>query len=107
MFRKRKKNNQKDLRQAFKAVQLIASAQTAREADMFTGYAVGVVEEKCASGRISGAVADAIVRMIESVGEEIRKDILLKPSKRKKEKEPDDGIIDFDNYVDDSQADQI
>lgn len=106
MFRKRNKN--KDLLQAFKAVSLITSAETIREADLFTGYAVGVIEEKCASGKISGAIAESIITMTEGIGEEIRKGILNKPSRRKREreKEKNDGIIDFDDYVDDDQADQ-
>ena len=69
-------NSRRDLREAYRAIERIQTAQTPREADMLTGYAVGVIDEKFNNGKLASATADAIAEMAEAVGEGTRRELL-------------------------------
>lgn len=69
----RKKNRRRDLRAAYRVAEQIQTAETPREADLLTGYAVGIIDEKFRAGKLTAATADAIAEMVEAVGDGIRR----------------------------------
>lgn len=71
-----KKNRPKDLRAIFKAAELIQETETPREADVITGYAVGIIEEKRKAGKLTGAAAEAIAEMVAAVGDGKRRELI-------------------------------
>lgn len=72
----RKWSSKKDLREAYRAAELIQAAETVREADMLTGYAIGIIDEKQRRGRMTRQTAEAIAEMVDALGEEIRRDLI-------------------------------
>lgn len=71
-----KKNSSRELREAYRAIEVIQTAETPREADILTGYAIGIIEEKLNNGKLTRAIADAIEEMAEAVGEEVRRELI-------------------------------
>ena len=71
-----KRNKQKDLREIYKATERIQTAETPREADRLTGYAIGIIDEKLNTGKITVEMADAIAEMADVVGEEVRRELI-------------------------------
>lgn len=69
-------SSKKDLREVYRAAEAIQTAETIREADMLTGYAIGVIDEKQRRGALTLRTAEAIAEMVEALGEEIRNDII-------------------------------
>lgn len=71
-----RKNSRRDLREAYRATEIIQTAETPRDADILTGYAIGIIEEKLNNGKLTRATADAIEEMAEAVGEEVRRELI-------------------------------
>lgn len=74
----RKWSSKKDLREAYRAAEMIQTAETIREADVMTGYAIGIIEEKQRRGALTRQTAESIAEMVEALGEEIRHSIIEK-----------------------------
>lgn len=74
-----KRNKRSDLRDLYRAAERIQTAETPREADILTGYVIGIIDEKCNSGRLTRSTADAIAEMVEAVGKEIRQKLVAAP----------------------------
>lgn len=55
---------------------MIQEAETPREADIYTGYAIGIIDEKMKNGALTQATADAIAEMVEAIGEDVRREII-------------------------------
>ncbi len=70
MFGK-KKDSRRELREVFRATEEIQDAENPRDADMATGYVIGIIDEKVRDGRLSIATAEALGKMVEAVGENI------------------------------------
>lgn len=72
----RRWSSKKDLREAYRAAELIQTAETVREADMLTGYAIGIIDEKQRRGALTRQTAESIAEIVEALGEEARRDII-------------------------------
>lgn len=72
----RRWSSKRDLREAYRAAEMIQTAETVREADMLTGYAIGVIDEKLRRGMLTRRAAESIAEMVEALGEEARNDII-------------------------------
>lgn len=95
----RKKNRRRDLRAAYRAAEQIKTAETPREADLLTGYAVGIIDEKFRAGKLTAATADAIAEMVEAVGDGIRRELIA--IRKGEEPEPDDNtVLRFKDFTD-------
>ena len=70
MFGK-KKDSRRELREVFRATEEIQEAETPRDADMATGYVLGIIDEKIRDGRLTIQTAEALGKMVEAVGENI------------------------------------
>lgn len=81
----RKQNSKKDLREAYRAAEMIQTAETVREADMLTGYAIGIIDEKQQRGALTRQTAESIAEMVEALGEEVRRDIIRERREAKEE----------------------
>lgn len=88
----KKWSSKKDLREAYRAAEQIQMAETVREADMLTGYAIGIIDEKQRRGLITRQTAESIAEMVEALGEEIRRDIIKERRAAEAEREQDDGV---------------
>lgn len=71
-----RENKRRDLREAYRAAEMIQTAETPREADILTGYAIGIIDEKMKNGALTQATADAIAEMVEAIGDEMRREII-------------------------------
>lgn len=71
-----KRNKRRDLREVYRATERIQTAETPREADILTGYALGVIDEKFRKGKLTAESADAITEMVEVIGDEMRRDLI-------------------------------
>lgn len=76
LFNLTKWNSRRDLREAYRAAEQIQTAETPRDADMLTGYAIGIIDEKVNNGKMTRATADAIEEMVIAVGEGVRRELL-------------------------------
>lgn len=70
-------NRRRDLRESYRAAEMIQTAETPREADILTGYAIGIIEEKMKNGTLTQATADAITEMVKAIGDEVRREIIV------------------------------
>lgn len=95
------KDRRSELRKVYREAEIIQDASTPREADMLTGYVVGVISEKHKTGKLSGRTAKAIIKMIEAVGEGKRLELLDQQEQKEyksKKKEEDPQEYDFAEY---------
>lgn len=70
-----RKDTRRELTRAFEAVEAIRTAETVRDADVMTGFAVGVAYTKAAERKLSYKTSETIARLAEAVGETQRKRI--------------------------------
>ena len=75
MFGRERKDSRRELRSVFRATEYIQTAETPREADIMTGYVLGIIGEKVDSGRLTAKIGDALGKMVEAVGENIHRAI--------------------------------
>ena len=92
------KDRRGELRKVYRECEIIQDAETPREADMLTGYVVGVISEKKKTGKLSGRTAKAIIKMIEAVGEGKRLELQDQQERREyesKKKEEQQQELEF------------
>lgn len=72
-MRRQKKDTRRELVSAFECAEAVRLAESARETDIMTGFAIGVVCQKVDDKKLSKKTGETIARMIEAVGNSHRK----------------------------------
>jgi hypothetical protein len=97
----RKQNKRHDLRRIYRTIETIHDARSPREADILTGYAIGIIDEMLTRRKITKATANALVDMVQIIGDDVHGNL-----KRKEDpKAAADQILDFDEMTEESDID--
>lgn len=94
------------MRACYRAAEQIQTARSPRDADILTGYAIGVIMEKYAAHKLTSYTAEAIADMAEAVGAGKRNALIAERQGR--EPEPDaPEVYQFADYADaDGETDE-